>query len=105
NAQCLLPYPSSRFLVQDASTATGYRTQFPTVTIPRLIGAPLDPTPLNVYDGFAPTAQVLVHLPGVDPVTSNASRLLPGAVQSPPYRDLRTHDARSLEADSPTVRL
>ncbi|HEX5068225.1 MAG TPA: hypothetical protein VFY49_19045 [Myxococcota bacterium] len=103
NVHCLLPYPSSRFLVPDASSDTGYRTHFPTLTVPGLIGPPLDPTPLNVYDGFAPTAQVLVHLQGADPVASNASRLLPGAVQSPPYRDLRTHDARSLAPDSPTV--
>ena len=105
NAHCLLPYPSSRFLDEDATTATGYRTHLPTLTIPGLIGPPLDPTPINVYDGFAPTVQVLVHLPGVDPLKSGTSRLLPGAVQSPPYRDLRTHDARSLDADSPTVLL
>jgi len=50
--------------------------------------------------------QILVHLQGVDPAVSDASRLLPpGAPQSPPYIDVRTHDDRSLDADSPTVLL
>jgi len=104
NVHCYLPYPSSRFLdAVGSATATGYRTHFPSLTIPGLIGPPLDPAPLNAFDGFAPTVQVMVHLPGADPEKSGASRLLPGAVQSPPYRDLRTHTTRSLDPDSPTV--
>src|SRR3990172_1343882 len=43
NAHCLLPYPSSRFLEEVGSaTETGFRTSFPELTIPGLIGPPLD---------------------------------------------------------------
>jgi hypothetical protein len=106
NVHCLLPYPSSRFLEEvGAATETGLRTRFPTLTIPGLIGPPLDPAPLNVYDGFAPTVQAIVHLPGADLALSGASRLLAGEPQPTPYVDLRTHDLRSLDADSPSVLL
>ncbi|MFP6640799.1 MAG: calcium-binding EGF-like domain-containing protein, partial [Myxococcota bacterium] len=67
-------------------------------------GPPVDPAPLNRFDGFAPTVQILVHLEGVDVALSGASRLLPeGTPQTPPYVDLRTHDDTSLAADSPTI--
>lgn len=104
-AHCALPFPSSAFL-EDVGTATetGLRVNFPSISLTDVVGPPLDPAPLNVYDGFAPTVQVLVHLDGVDPVLSGASRLLPAGVpQSPPYVDLRTHDETSLETDSPTI--
>lgn len=107
NIHCFLPYPSSRFLDDvGAATETGYRMHFPTLTVPGLIGPPLDPAPLDAYDGFAPTVQVLAYLAGVDPVASGAPRLLPpGAPQTPPYVNVRTHDSRSLDPDSPTVLL
>ena len=96
NAECMLPYPSSRFLVP-AETPTGFRLSFPAVGMPVQSGQPLSPDPYAVLDGFSPTVQILMHFPGgVDPVASNASRLLP---------ESRTYDARSLDADSPTVLL
>jgi len=96
NAECLLPYPSSRFLVP-ANTATGWRISFPAIGMPTQGDTPLSPEPYAVLDGFSPTVQILMHFPGgVDPAQSNASRLL---------RDTRTYDARSLDADSPTVLL
>ena len=59
--------------------------------------SPCSPAPYSVLDGFSPTVQILMHFPGgVDPVASNASRLLP---------ETRTYDSRSLDADSPTVLL
>lgn len=107
NAECYLPFPSSRFLDEVGSdTETGYRVHFPEWQIPGLLGPnpPLDPAPFNVFDGYAPTTQVLVHLPGANPEASGASRLLPpGAPQSPPLVGVRTHDERSLESDSPTL--
>lgn len=96
NAECMLPYPSSRFLVP-AETATGWRLSFPAAGMPVQSGSPLSPAPYAVLDGFSPTVQILMHFPGgVDPVASNASRLLP---------DTRTYNARSLDPDSPTVLL
>jgi hypothetical protein len=93
---CLLPYPSSRFLAP-ADTPTGFRLQFPASGMPVQNGARLSPDPYLVADGFSPTVQILMHFPGgVDPAQSGASRLLP---------ETRTHDLRSLDADSPTVLL
>jgi hypothetical protein len=110
DAECLLPYPSSRFLVADAQTATGYRLAIPAAGLPKLNGPPLSPDPLNRLDGFSPTDQILMHFPqGVDLERSNASRLLPpgccGQPAGPPWIDTRTADARSLDPDSPTVLL
>ncbi|MBP1686399.1 MAG: hypothetical protein H6Q33_2542 [Deltaproteobacteria bacterium] len=96
SAECLLPYPSSRFLVP-ADTATGWRISFPAAGMPVQGDKPLPPEPYSVLDGFSPTVQILMHFPGgVDPTKSNAPRLLP---------DTRTYDARSLDTDSPTVLL
>jgi hypothetical protein len=109
DAHCFLPFPSSRFLEEVGDeTRTGLRTNYPDTFIRGLEDPPNLPLlagPYNVYDGYAPTAQVLVHLEGVDPEASGASRLLPGVPQSPPYVGVRTHDLRSLDADSPTVLL
>ena len=110
NAECLLPFPSSRFLEEvgtdpETGSETGVRLDLPvwSADLPDP-NAPLDPEPFNVYDGFSPTTQVLVHLAGADPEASGASRLLPAGVpQSAPFVGVRTHDARSLDHDSPTV--
>ncbi len=106
SAQCALPFPSERFL-EDATgeTATGLRVAFPELVLEGVPGPPLDPTPMNRLDGFAHTAQIVVHLEGVDLEASDASRLLTGMPQSPPYVGVRTHDDRSLDRGSPTVLL
>ncbi|GIW41511.1 MAG: hypothetical protein KatS3mg076_2088 [Candidatus Binatia bacterium] len=94
--ECLLPYPSSRFL-EPADTPTGWRLRIPEVGMIQQAGRKLSPEPYNTVDGFAPTVQILVHFPGgVDPELSGASRLLP---------ETRTYDLRSLDPDSPTVLL
>lgn len=96
SAHCLLPYPSSRFL-EPAATPTGYRLRLPEAGMPRQFERPLSPAPYAALDGFSPTVQILMAFPqGVDPVRSNAARLLP---------DTRTVDDRSLQADSPTILL
>jgi hypothetical protein len=110
NVECLLPYPSSRFLVPDPTTATGLRVQIPDSALPQVTGAPLSAAPFNQLDGFSPMVQILMHFPqGVDLEASDASRLLtPGCCNQPagpPWINTRTHDERSLDADSPTVLL
>jgi pimeloyl-ACP methyl ester carboxylesterase len=108
--ECLLPYPSSHFLVPDPTTDTGVRVSLPQVGIPQPNGPTIPPDPLNVLDGFSPVVQIQMHFPqGVDPALSDAARLLPagccGQPAGPPWIDTRTYDARSLDADSPTILL
>ena len=100
NAECMLPYPSSRFLVP-ANTPTGYRVAFPVGGMPAQNGQPLSPAPYSKLDGFSPTVQILMNFPGgVDPILSNASHLIPGKPGDP---NARSYGTRSLDADSPTV--
>jgi hypothetical protein len=95
DVECLLPFPSSRFLVP-AATRTGVRVQYPQGSLPNFPG-PLDAAAFGGQDGFSPGVQVLVHFPGgVDPERSGASRLLP---------DTRSHDDTSLSRRSPTLLL
>lgn len=105
--ECLLPYPSSRFLVPDPSKATGLRLDVPAAGMPPVHPA-LATAAFNTLDGFAPTTQILVHFPGgVSVERSDAPRLLvPGCCgqpAGPPWRDTRVADDRSLDVDSPTV--
>ncbi|MFQ5665718.1 MAG: hypothetical protein ACE5I7_04730 [Candidatus Binatia bacterium] len=94
NSECLLPYPSSRFL-EPADTPTGWRLSFPAIGMPVQGNSRLPTAPYAALDGFSPTVQILMHFAGgVDPAVSNASRLLP---------ETRTYSLRSLDADSPTV--
>ncbi|MCH7708383.1 MAG: hypothetical protein IH884_07820 [Myxococcales bacterium] len=108
--ECLLPWPSSRFLVSTApaAPANDLLLAIPQVGMPVLTGALLDPAPLNALDGFSPVVQILMHFPaGVDVAASGASRLLApgccGQLDMTPYQDVRTYDTRSLDADSPSV--
>jgi len=100
NVECMLPYPSSRFL-EPANTPTGYHLAFPDGGLPAQRGKPLSPAPYSKLDGFSPTVQILMHFPGgVDPVLSNASHLIPGKPGDP---NARSYGTRSLDSDSPTV--
>jgi len=105
NAECLLPYPSSRFEVPDPTTATGIRLAIPAYGLPTLIGPALSPAPYNELDGWSPTPQITMHFPGgVDLGLSNAPVLLPAGVpQSPPFSGIRMPNGRSLDSDSPTL--
>ncbi len=108
-AECLLPYPSSRFEVP-APTATGVQLNIPAIGLPEVNGPPLPVDLANSLDGFSPGAQILMHFPqGVDPALSDASRLLPpeccGQPPAPPWIDTRTQTERSLDPGSPTVLL
>ena len=108
DAECVLPFPSSRYQVPDPDTDTGLRMAYPVGALPAisagslanlLIGAPqsLDPELYNYYDGVSPTVQPIMHFPGgVDLAASGAPRLLEAT---------RNFDLRALDADSPSVLL
>jgi hypothetical protein len=115
-AECLLPYPSAKFLVP-AETPTGLGLAVPQIGMPRVNGPiPVPASLLDGLDGFSPTVQIAMHFPqGVDVEASGLSRLrppclgLPGedvdciAAVGPPWDGVRSYDARSLEPDHPTV--
>ncbi|HME70201.1 MAG TPA: hypothetical protein VKM54_10090, partial [Myxococcota bacterium] len=46
NVECMLPYPSSRFL-EPANSPTGYRLAFPVGGMPAQAGQPLSPAPYS----------------------------------------------------------
>ena len=109
SVECLLPYPSQRFLTEDPSTPNGLRLALPAVgldTEPPL-NPSTDPAPWSELDGFAPTAPILMHFPaGVDLVASGVDIQLRPDFANPtprPYRDVRTQSGSSLLPDSPTV--
>jgi hypothetical protein len=64
---CLLPWPSNRFLADDATTTTGHRLALPMEAMPRNVrGVPIDPTQLNRFDGFSPATSMMVAFQGGD---------------------------------------
>ncbi len=86
---CLAPFPSSVYLVEDSSTATGFRVDFPVGALPVNVDKKVvDNAFYNRYDGFSPNPLIVVAFEGG---VSDAN--LPG------HEDL----AASLAADSPTV--
>ncbi len=93
--ECLLPYPSSYFLVE-ADTPTGHRLDIPQAGMPTLFGNPTSPDALNQLDGFGPGVHPLLFLRDADLEASGAPGLDPVT---------RTFDGRSLDSDSPTVLL
>jgi len=88
---CLLPWPSSRYLVDDPDTITGYRVAIPPGAMPvNIDGIGVDPQAWNTWDGFSPMSTVLAQLP----VRIDATPLVS-------WRELE----RSLGDESPTVLL
>jgi len=60
--ECILPYPSLFYEVDDLDSATGVRVQYPEDSIPIPEGTPkfnMDPT--NMADGVSPAGPILVH--------------------------------------------
>ncbi|HUQ01902.1 MAG TPA: hypothetical protein VM261_05365, partial [Kofleriaceae bacterium] len=58
---CLVPWPSSAFLTEDATTETGFRLDLATAGMPMNIDSlPVDPAFFNRFDGFAPSAPIIV---------------------------------------------
>jgi hypothetical protein len=65
-ALCALPFPSSHFLVEDASTPTGLRLNFGPLTLPsNRDGVQTRPEGWNTRDGFSINSVAMAHFPGV----------------------------------------
>ena len=59
---CSLPYPSSFYLREDSSTATGFRVHLGATTIPATYqGLQPDPASWNQLDGFSPLGPLLAR--------------------------------------------
>jgi hypothetical protein len=88
-ASCMMPWPSSTYLAVDSSTETGFRVDVPIEAMPvNIDDIPVDPAPINRWDGFSPSGPILAAFPsGV-----SADGLPP--IDAP---------EQSLEADSPIV--
>ncbi len=64
NGACLLPFPSSAFLVADATTTTGFHVNLTPDLMPvSSQGTKFTPTRWNMVDGFSPSAEILVYFP------------------------------------------
>ena len=88
---CLLPWPSAAFLKEDAASATGFRLDLDAAGMPvNADGIVLEPGVFNRWDGFSPSAPIVVAFDGGI-----------GGDGLPPPDD----PARSLAADSPIVLL
>lgn len=90
-AACVLPWPSSRYLREDPSTATGVRIDIPLDAMPentRRIHA--DPSSFSRFDGFSPMTSMITVLPANTDYTVFADE---------------AHIADSLGPDSHTVLL
>ena len=66
---CMLPWPSSRYLVADSSTRTGRKVSIPAAAMPAdMYGTAVSPDALNRWDGFASFSTFLTAYSGeVDP--------------------------------------
>ena len=91
-ASCMLPWPSSRYLAEDSTTATGYRIDIPVEAMPvNIEDIPVDPQIFARFDGFSP-------------MTSMVTRFDGGAIDPSNLPD-EHHIADSLLEGSPTVLL
>jgi hypothetical protein len=102
DAACLLPFPNDAFTRADRGAATGRRLAFRVHQMPRNASAtPIDPAPLNAFDGFSPGSVVLTKVPGLD--TPAALRRTRAASLSDISRYTR-RDAPVLVVDAKTGR-
>mmetsp|Transcript_23425 Transcript_23425/g.36082 ORF Transcript_23425/g.36082 Transcript_23425/m.36082 type:complete len:1023 (+) Transcript_23425:161-3229(+) len=65
NTECILPFPSSFYLREDASTVTGYRVHLTSDTLPLKGSQPFVPGYLNQMDGFSTLAPILFYVHGL----------------------------------------
>lgn len=64
---CGLPFPSTFYMAEDATSATGWRIDLGPTTLPEDIdGFQPAPTFWNEKDGWAVSTPMLVHLPNID---------------------------------------
>src|SRR5690606_6557232 len=62
---CLLPWPSSRYLADDASSVTGHRVALPVEAMPtNRRRVPIDPEQFNRFDGFSPATSIITSFEG-----------------------------------------
>lgn len=62
---CAMPFPSTHFLEEDGSTATGYRMALPAEAMPRNgDGEPVDTDWYRRFDGFSPMTSLITFFPG-----------------------------------------
>lgn len=82
-SDCLLPFPSSFFLIEDKNTPTGYRVNYKPSLFPvSKDGIEIDVQPLNQADGFSPVSQILLFFEdGVDPSTIPSLREMSKSVE------------------------
>ena len=63
--ECLMPWPSSYFLVADESRQSGYQLTFGPESLPQNSkGKHIDPAPYDRLDGFSPATPIMVHFQG-----------------------------------------
>ncbi|MBI2388767.1 MAG: hypothetical protein HYV09_04040 [Deltaproteobacteria bacterium] len=60
---CGFPFPSNRWLVDDAATPTKKRVAFKTGALPKHKGLDTDPATWGDFDGFSPTGHLMTLLP------------------------------------------
>lgn len=62
---CLAPWPSSRYLVEDRTTRTGFRVSIPREAMPpNRRGVRVDPAQWNDFDGFSPATSMMTVVSG-----------------------------------------
>ncbi len=65
-SQCLQPFPNNQF-TEKAQTPTGRRLAFRAQSMPtNLAGKPIDPSDINVSDGFSPGSAAITRVPGLN---------------------------------------
>lgn len=70
---CMLPFPSSYYLREDASTGSGYRVDFGATTLPAdRFGVQMRPDAWNRRDGFSTLGPMYALLPGADVHTAGS---------------------------------
>ena len=63
--ECVAPWPSSIYEIEDAATATGVRLDFPPGSLPtNEDGVEIDAAQFNRRDGFSPAVQIFTAFPG-----------------------------------------
>src|SRR5215210_4720848 len=88
DAACLLPFPNDRFTRPDARTDTGRRLAFRSWQTPRNAqGTPIDPEPLNAFDGFSPGSVILTKVPELDDRAALLRTLPVGLFDLSKYRE------------------
>jgi len=79
---CALPWPSSHYLADDATTDTGYRIALGLTSLPaNRDGVHVSPTRYALADGFSVNAPFIAHFPELDPASLLDENALAQSVQ------------------------